>query len=105
MAFDTAFSDEELGAYAYDYESYDPDTVGTGDLKSKGIDWPELEERRRRGDSVNRPLPGSVTTDPAPGYDVPPPVISRPPPRPTGRDPLGSPPTTTTPQRPPRMDP
>jgi hypothetical protein len=102
MAFDTAFADEELGAYAYD-ESYNPDTVGTGgDLRSKGITWPELEDRRRRGDSLNRPLPGSVTTEPAPGYDVPPPVISRPPPR---RDPVTPPPATTTPQPPPRTDP
>jgi hypothetical protein len=107
MAFDTAFADEELGAYAYD-ESYNPDTVGTGgDLKSKGITWPELEDRRRRGDSVNRPLPGSVTTDPPPGYDVPPPVIGRPapqPPRPTRRDPVNPPPTTPA-QPPPRTDP
>ena len=104
MAFDTAFSDEELGAYAYDYESYNPDTVGTGDLKSKGIDWPELEERRRRGDTLNRPLPGSVTTEPAPGYGMPPPAAGRPAPRPTGRDPLGTPPPATT-QPPPRTEP
>ncbi|HEU0299185.1 MAG TPA: PBP1A family penicillin-binding protein, partial [Longimicrobium sp.] len=59
MAFDTLFTDEEMGAYAYDYEAYDPDTVGmgAGDLKSRGIDWPELEERRRRGDTLTRPLP------------------------------------------------
>jgi penicillin-binding protein 1A len=110
MAFDTAFADEESGAYAYDYESYDPDTVGTGDLRSKGIDWPELEDRRRRGDTLGRPLPGSVTTDPAPGYDVPP-VTDRPstptPPRPTRRDPIAPPPVTPTVPRtdPPRTDP
>lgn len=100
MAFDTAFADEELGAYAYDYDSYDPDTVGTGDLRSKGIDWPELEERRRRGDTLGRPLPGSVTTGTAPVYDVPPPSI------PTRRDPVSPPPPTPEPRTdPPRTDP
>jgi penicillin-binding protein 1A len=101
MAFDTTFADEEAGAYAYDYEGYNPDTVGTGDLKSKGIDWPELENRRRRGDSLSRPLPGSVTTDPAPGYDVPPVTTtpSRPPPsQPTRRDPVAPPPTDPLPE-------
>jgi penicillin-binding protein 1A len=77
MAFDTLFSDEEMGAYSYDYESYDPDTVGMGDLKSRGIDWPELEERRRRGDTLSRPLPGSVITSPTVG--APPPADPDPP--------------------------
>jgi penicillin-binding protein 1A len=97
MAFDTAFADEELGAYAYDSESYDPDTVGTGDLRDKGIDWPELEARRRRGDTLTRPLPGNVNTNPTGG---PPPVIgtpSRPAPR---RDPPPLP--DPRPQEPPR---
>jgi penicillin-binding protein 1A len=73
MAFDTLFADEETGAYAYDAYEYDPDTVGVGDLKSKGITWPELEERRRRGDTVTRPLPGSVEPVPSAGSRVPPP--------------------------------
>ncbi len=67
MAFDTLFADEEMGAYSLDYESYDPDTVGVGDLKDKGIDWPELEERRRAGEQPARPLPGTVTTQPSVG--------------------------------------
>jgi penicillin-binding protein 1A len=86
MAFDTAFVDEELGAYSYEYEGYDPDTVGMGDLRSKGIDWPELEARRRAGDTLTAPLPGNVTTDPTVG--LPPAGGSsptRPPPSPTTR--------------------
>jgi penicillin-binding protein 1A len=98
MAFDTLFTDEEAGAYAYeyDYEPYDPDTVGRGgDLRSKGIDWPELEERRRRGDTLSRPLPGNVNTSPTVGSEVsPPPPVTLP---------------ATTPRRdpppPPRPDP
>ncbi|HEX6910915.1 MAG TPA: penicillin-binding transpeptidase domain-containing protein, partial [Longimicrobium sp.] len=91
MAFDTLFADEEMGAYAY--ESYDPDTVGMGDLRSRGIDWPELEERRARGDTLTRPLPGTVTTSPtvstpAPGRPLPGSVNA---PR-TRRDPVSPPP-------------
>jgi hypothetical protein len=92
MAFDTLFADEEVGAYAYDYESYDPDTVGMGDLREKGIDWPELEARRRRGDTLTRPLPGSVTTQPTIGQDPPPSTSTRPPPPATRRDPVTPPP-------------
>ncbi|HEX6038813.1 PBP1A family penicillin-binding protein, partial [Longimicrobium sp.] len=83
MAFDTAFADEEMGAYTYDIEGYDPDTVGMGDLRERGIDWPELEARRRRGDTLTAPLPGSVSTSP--------PVVATPS---TPRPPLG---TTTSP--------
>jgi penicillin-binding protein 1A len=94
MAFDTLFSDEEMGAYSYDYEAYNPDTVGMGDLREKGIDWPELEARRRRGDSLSRPLPGSVTTSP---------TVSTPS-RPTGpATPL--PGSVTTPSTRPRREP
>jgi 1A family penicillin-binding protein len=84
MAFDTAWSDEEVGAYAYDYEGYDPDTVGMGDLREKGIDWPELEARRRRGggDTLVRPLPGNPgTVTPRAGTPPPPPVTTTPRPR------------------------
>ena len=91
MAFDTLFADEEMGAYAYDYESYDPDTVGMGDLRSRGIDWPELEARRARGDTLTRPLPGSVTTSPTvstpPREPLPGSVSTSPPPRPVAPPP------------------
>lgn len=74
MALDSAWDDY---AYEYDYDvarRYDPDTVGRGDLRSRGIDWPELEDRRRRGDSAAAPLPGRVGTPPPP----PPPTGTRP---------------------------
>jgi penicillin-binding protein 1A len=108
MAFDTMFSDEELGAYAYDYEGYNPDTVGLGDLRDKGIDWPELEARRRSGDTLSRPLPGRVTTDPLPPtttYGSPPPTYGSPPPRPTRRDPVTPPPSRPLPDEPPEPEP
>ena len=74
MAFDTLFADEEMGAYSVDYGGgYDPDTVGMGDLKEKGIDWPELEERRRQGSTPGQPLPGSVGTQPRVGAQPMPP--------------------------------
>ncbi|HEU0012978.1 MAG TPA: PBP1A family penicillin-binding protein [Longimicrobium sp.] len=66
FAYDTTWTDEEMGAYQYpDYETYDPDTVGmgSGDLRSRGIVFPELEERRRRGDTQTRPLQGDVDGD------------------------------------------
>jgi len=64
FAYDTAWYDEEMGASQYEgYEDYDPDTVGMGDLRSRGITFPELEERRRRGDTLTRPLPGDVDGD------------------------------------------
>ncbi|HEY0020010.1 MAG TPA: PBP1A family penicillin-binding protein [Longimicrobium sp.] len=97
MAFDTVFSDEELGAYSY--EAYDPDTVGTGDLRSKGIDWPELEERRRQGEAQGRPLPGSVNTDPTTGAR--PPVGGTLPPQQQPQ----RPPPQQQPQRPPPQQP
>jgi 1A family penicillin-binding protein len=93
MAFDTLFADEEMGAYSLDYESYDPDTVGVGDLKEKGIDWPELEERRRQGSTPDRPLPGSVNTQPPVGTQPLPPL------------PTTTPPPTTQPATRPRRDP
>jgi membrane peptidoglycan carboxypeptidase len=104
MAFDTLFSDEEMGAYTYDYETtYNPDTVGMGDLKSKGIDWPELEERRRRGDTLSRPLPGSVNTIPPAGTTRPPIGTTSPPvtpPTQPRRDPVRPPPPEPDPPRP-----
>ncbi|HEU4560664.1 MAG TPA: PBP1A family penicillin-binding protein [Longimicrobium sp.] len=73
---DSAWMDEEAGAWAY------TDTVGMSDLEARGIDWPELEaERARRaaaGGAPPEPLPGSVedpygtTTPPAAGSGTPP---------------------------------
>lgn len=82
MAFDTVFADEEMGAYSLDYEGYDPDTVGTGDLREQGIVWPELEARRRRGDTLSRPLPGNVNAPPVGGQPNPPLEIAPPSTRP-----------------------
>jgi 1A family penicillin-binding protein len=116
MAFDTLFADEEMGAYSLDYESYDPDTVGVGDLKDKGIDWPELEERRRTGDVPARPLPGSVSTQPPvggqPSRPLPPTTTTQPPPGATTpptrprRDPVAPPPPPVNePEEPEEEDP
>jgi len=91
MAFDTLFADEEMGAYAYDLETYDPDTVGMSDLREQGIDWPELEERRRRGDTLSHPLPGSVTTSPTLGTTRPPPARRDPPSREAPEPPAAEP--------------
>jgi penicillin-binding protein 1A len=55
--YDSAWQDDEGGAWAY------VDTVGMTDLQRRGIDWPELEEKRRREGAVTpprTPLPGSV---------------------------------------------
>ena len=79
---DTAWQDDEGGAWSY------VDTAGTTDLQRRGIDWPELEEKRRReaaGTAPRTPLPGNVE-DPygtAPRLSPPP---APPPPR------LGPPP-------------
>ncbi|HET7462112.1 MAG TPA: PBP1A family penicillin-binding protein [Longimicrobium sp.] len=57
VAMDSAWVDDEAGAYAYQ------DTVGTTDLEARGIKWPELEAQRRRqaaGAPPPEPLPGSV---------------------------------------------
>ena len=66
MAMDSmgVWVDEEWGAYAYD-----PDTVGLSDLEKRGIDWPALEEQRRR-EAAGEPLP---PIDPLP---PPPPVAT-----------------------------
>jgi len=57
VAMDSAWVDDEAGAYAY------RDTVGMSDLEARGIKWPELEAQRRRqaaGAPPPEPLPGSV---------------------------------------------
>jgi hypothetical protein len=41
---DTVWRDEEYGT-----APYDPDTVGRGDLRSRGIESPTLEQQRRNG--------------------------------------------------------
>jgi hypothetical protein len=53
---DTGWVDYESGAWSY------VDTTGTTDLQRRGIDWPELEEKRRREGTTppRTPLPGSV---------------------------------------------
>ncbi|HEX8394023.1 MAG TPA: PBP1A family penicillin-binding protein [Longimicrobium sp.] len=113
MAMDTAWMDEETGAYStdpypdYTPRSYNPDTVGLGDLRERGIVFPELEERRRRGDTLTAPLPGSVenpapaprTTPSYPSYPAPAPP---PPSRPRRETP---PPRTREPARPPEPTP
>jgi 1A family penicillin-binding protein len=98
MALDTAWSDQ----YSVDFE-YEPDTVGRGDLRRQGIDWPELEERRRSGTDTQRtPLPGSV----APRGETPAPPPPRPDPiRPDPSRPAAPPPPAPTrPQPPPPPD-
>jgi penicillin-binding protein 1A len=103
MSMDTAWMDEEVGAYAYDLPAgtYDPDTVGVGDLREKGIDWPELEARRRAGDSAATPLPGSVGT-PSPRTTTPRPSTPRPstPPAPRPERPRETPPPPPSEPRP-----
>ena len=102
MGYDSAYTDEEWGAYAYD-----PDTVGMSDLERRGVDWPELEEQRRReaaGARPRAPLPGSVE-EPLP--PLPPagsqttvprtyPRTTPPPPRTTPRPPPPPPPPLPT---------
>jgi hypothetical protein len=65
------------GGYGYDY---DPDTVGLGDLRSRGITSPQLEEYRRRraaGENVPPPAAGPGTVTPTPAPPEPPPVPPR----------------------------
>ena len=107
MAFDSFFFDEETGAYSSEWERYDPDTVGTGDLRGRGIDWPELEERRRRGDTPTAPLPGDVDTrtprDTAFRARPPPRPRDEPVPRPPPRDEPDEPEQRDEPRREPRL--
>ncbi|HEX5727542.1 MAG TPA: PBP1A family penicillin-binding protein, partial [Longimicrobiaceae bacterium] len=74
LAMDTLYYDYEWGGT----EDYDPDTVGLSDLQQRGIDWPELEEMRRRGQT-------GTTVDGLPAPDTAPLPLPPPPPRP--RDP------------------
>ncbi|MBB4639309.1 penicillin-binding protein 1A [Longimicrobium terrae] len=123
MPMDTAWMDEEMGAYTvepysdYSTTGYNPDTVGLGDLRERGINFPELEERRRRGDSLTSPLPGSVelpapaprptTTYPAyplPATPAPPRPRETPPPAPRPETPL-PPEPRPTPTEEPRREP
>ncbi|HET7233830.1 MAG TPA: PBP1A family penicillin-binding protein [Longimicrobium sp.] len=92
VAGDSAWADEEAGAYAYQ------DTVGMTDLEARGVKWPELEAQRRRqaaGAPPPEPLPGSVE-DP---YTPPPPVGSGtvPPPSRTQTPRRRTPPPVTAP--------
>ena len=57
VMMDSVWRDDEGGAWSY------TDTTGMTDLQQRGIDWPELEEKRRReaaGAPPPAPLPGSV---------------------------------------------
>ena len=84
---DTGWIDDEGGAWSVD------DTTGMTDLQRRGIDWPELEEKRRREGAAApppRPLPGSVE-DPYGTAPSPPPAPTSPQPRIRAR--LGPPPS------------
>ncbi|CAA9298561.1 MAG: Multimodular transpeptidase-transglycosylase, partial [uncultured Gemmatimonadetes bacterium] len=75
MALDTAWRDEEWGSTDIQLpEPYNPDTVGMSDLEQRGIDWPELEAQRRRGERPRAPEPGSVEPLPPPDPYTPPPA-------------------------------
>jgi hypothetical protein len=99
VALDTAWRDEEWGSTDIQLPTdagYNPDTVGMTDLEQRGVQWPELEAQRRRGETPRAPEPGSV--DP---YSLPPvPPAPRPRPRPVPRPAEASPQTEPTPRRP-----
>jgi 1A family penicillin-binding protein len=64
MALDSEW--EDAYAVPYEYESGDPPE----DLRSRGIDWPELEERRRRGETRSGPIAGQVSGEDAAPVDT-----------------------------------
>ncbi|HEX9939031.1 MAG TPA: PBP1A family penicillin-binding protein [Longimicrobium sp.] len=91
---DSAWKDEEAGAWAY------TDTVGMSDLEQRGIQWPELEaERRRRaaGGAPPEPLPGQVEEEP---YTTTPPLVGSGTPPPSTRGNTGRRRTTPLPGEP-----
>ncbi|HYJ80808.1 MAG TPA: PBP1A family penicillin-binding protein [Longimicrobiaceae bacterium] len=95
MTLDTAWRDQEWGGD-------EDDGAGSGDLESRGVYWPELEEKRRReaaGAPPPPPLPGSVET-PAP---PPAPPATPYPPEPRRASPTPAPPPAPEPRRPPRV--